>query len=204
MGRTFTKQEDGEFVLAPEGTSTAVLWCLAYLGKHESTYQGETRLRELVGLAWELAEPAEDGRHLSVTEVLTASLNERAKFFARVLALTGKREPPEGFDLERLLGRGAVVTVAHEIRDGKTWANVTQAGPLPRGMAAPPPSVALTYYDVDAPTPEALERLPSRFRKLLERADLSRLPPSPPKAPSAAPAPKPAPAAVPFDDDIPW
>lgn len=53
--RTFNKTEDsGDYILAPEGTTAATLTCLAWLGKHESTWNGETKIRELVGLQWEL------------------------------------------------------------------------------------------------------------------------------------------------------
>lgn len=218
MGRQFSKTSDeGDFILAPEGTSAAVLTCLAYLGKHESTWQGETKIRELVGLAWELAEPAEeDGRYLSVTEVLTASLHEKAKFFSRVLALTGGREPQPGFDLEKLLARGAIVTVVHDVRDGKTWANVSQVGPLPRGMAAPVPSVPPLYYDIETHDPAAFERLPARFRKLIETAGQTGQA-RPAAAPARAPVPpsqasghqasyqaQRPPEPPPFDDEIPF
>jgi hypothetical protein len=208
MGRQFHKSEgDGDFILAPEGTSAAVLTVLAYLGKHQSTWQGQQRVRELVGLAWELAEPAEeDGRALSVTEVLTASLNEKAKLYSRVLALTGGREPPEGFDLEKLLGRGAIVTVVHEVRDGKTWANVSNVSALPRGMPPPVASVAPLYFDIEAPEPDwpVVDKLPARFRKLIESAGPAAAPP--PARPTAAAhaANMAAQAPAPFEDDIPF
>lgn len=190
MGRTFNKISDtGDFVIAPEGTSTAVLTCLAYLGKHESTYNGETRIRELLGLSYELSERGEDGRALAVQEVMTASLHEKSKFFPRVLALCGGREPPPGFDLAGLLGRGCVVTIGHVQKDGRTYANVLQVGALPRGLAAPPPSVEPVYFDMAQYDPATYALLPKRFQKLGESALSEGYTPPP-----AAPAPS-APAA---------
>jgi hypothetical protein len=215
MGRQFNKQtsDDGDFIVAPEGTSAAVLTVLAYLGKHESTWQGETRMRDLVGLSWELAERADDGRAIAVTEVVTNSLHEKSKLFSRVLALTGGREPPPGFDLEKLLGRGAIVTVVHDLRDGKTWANVGQVGPLPRGMPAPATSVAPVYYDIEDHDRAAFEKMPARFRKLAETGEVSKAAMPRIESPQAKmesrlaqqqrPAPLPTDAA-PFDDDIPF
>lgn len=169
--RTFNKTEDqGDFVIAPEGTTAATLTCLAFLGKHESTWNGETKIRELVGLSWELGEPGPDGRALAVSEILTASLHEKSKFFARVLALCGGKEPPPGTDLAALLGRGAIVTTAHVNRDGKTYCNVASVGPLPRGMAAAAPSVAPVFFDLESPDPAAYSALPARFRKLSDAA----------------------------------
>ena len=169
--RTFNKTEDsGDFILAPEGTTAAVLTCLAFLGKHESTWNGETKIRELVGLQWELGEPGPDGRALAVSEILTASLHEKSKFFSRVLALCGGKEPPPGTDLAALLGRGAIVTTAHVSREGKTYCNVASVGPLPRGMAAAAPSVAPVFFDIETPDPAAYAALPARFRKLSDAA----------------------------------
>ena len=225
MGRQWQPSEyEGDYVLPPEGTAAAVLTVLAYLGRHESSWQGQQRIRELIGLQWELDGTAEDGRTLAVNEVMTASTNERAKLYGRVLAITGGREPAPGFDLERLLGHGAIVTVAHTTKpDGRTYADVANAGPLPRGMAAPTPSVQLTYYDVEQHDAAAYERLPARFKKLVETAlgaagpaprpsprpaqpqPGAPTPQQPPTAPPSGYGPPPQPeAGSPIDDDIPF
>ena len=229
MGRTFNKIADtGDFVLAPEGTSTAVLVCLAYLGKHESTYNGESRIRELLGLSYELSERGEDGRALAVQEVMTASLHEKSKFFPRVLALCGGREPPAGFDLAGLLGRGCVVTIGHVTKEGRTFANILQVGALPRGLTAPPASVDPVYFDLAQYDPKTFDKLPKRFQRLAEMAlSYDHQPPAPPPPPRpagpsagawggthAAQAPQrrqPAPPPIanpadgaPFDDEIPF
>lgn len=169
--RTFHKTEDtGDFITAPEGTTAGTLIALAFLGNHESVWNGETRTRELVGLAWELAEPGPDGRSLSVTETLTASMHEKAKFYARIMALTGGREPPPGFALSGLLGRGAIITVTHSTKGERTYANVSAVGPLPRGMNAAHPSVAPVFFDIETPDPAAYAALPTRFKKLADTA----------------------------------
>jgi len=170
--RTFQKTSDdaGDFILAPAGVTAATLTVLAYLGKHESTWQGQVRTRELVGLSWELAERGPDGRALAVTETLTASLHPKAVFYSRVLALTGGQEPPPGFNLADLLGRAGIITIQHAVRGDRTFANVAAVGPLPRGMSAPAPSVAVTFYDIEAPNPAAYAALPARFRKLADAA----------------------------------
>lgn len=230
--RTFHKTEDqSDYQLPPEGTGAAVLTVLAFLGKHEATWQGETKIRELVGLSWELAEPGADGRALAVTEVLTASMHEKAKFYSRVLSLTGGREPSPGFGLDGLLGRGAVVTTAYVTKADRTYCNVVQVGPLPRGLAAPVPSVAPVYFDLSEYDADTFDKLPKRFQRLAESAlseDYRPAPPPPPRPagqsaaawsgthaaqapawPSQAPRqPAPLPASpadnVPFDDEIPF
>lgn len=223
MARTFQKPaEDGDFIPAPEGTGAAVLTVLAFLGLHESTWQGKPRTRELVGLSYELADRSEDGRALAVNEVVSVSFSEKAKLYARIKALCGGREPPEGWDLAKLLGRPCLVTVVHSERDGYTYANVEAVSPMPRGMQAVAPSVQPVYFDVNEADAAIFDLLPARFRKLAEVS----LPPSaavPNTAPAAAhspAAPRPAPSAsaapqspakpapppdlADFDDDIPF
>ncbi len=230
--RTFQKTEDqGDFIIAPEGTQAAVLTVLAFLGKHEATWQGETKIRELVGLSWELAEPGPDGRALSVTETLTASLHEKSKLYSRVIALAGGKEPPPGFDLAGLLARGAIVTTAHVNREGRVYCNVAAVGPLPRGLAAPVPSVPPLFFDLSEYDPALFDLLPKRFQRLAESAlsEDCRAPAPPPRPAPPAPATRPgshaAPAPawptnprrqaapppiaspaddVPFDDSIPF
>lgn len=232
--RTFHKTEDqsSDYQLPPEGTGAAVLTVLAFLGKHEAIWQGETKIRELVGLSWELAEPGADGRALAVTEILTASMHEKAKFYSRVLSLTGGREPPPGFGLDGLLARGAVVTTAYVTKGDRTFCNVVQVGPLPRGLAAPVPSLAPVYFDLSEYDAATFDKLPKRFQRLAENAlsEDYRPAPPPPPAPAGPPAgarggthaaqapawpsqarrqPAPPPVAnpaddVPFDDSIPF
>ena len=222
--RTFQKTEDqGDFIIAPEGTQAAVLTVLAFLGKHEASWQGETKIRELVGLSWELAEPGPDGRALSVTETLTASLHEKSKLYSRVIALAGGKEPPPGFDLAGLLGRGAIVTTAHTTKADRTYCDVVQVGPLPRGLAAPVPSLAPVYFDLSEYDAATFDKLPKRFQRLAETALSEDYRPAPPPPPAPRPAgpsaaawpsqarrqPAPPPIAspaddVPFDDSIPF
>ena len=187
--RTFQKTEDqGDFVIAPEGTQAAVLTCLAFLGKHEATWQGETRTRELVGLSWELSEPAPDGRRLAVQEVLTASMHEKAKLYSRILALTGGREPPAGFELAGLLGMGAIVTTAHVNREGRTFCNVSAVGPMPRGMTAAAPSVAPVYFDLKEYDAAPSGGRPKRFQTRGEPAEpYNSQPPPRPTPPPPSP-----------------
>lgn len=222
--RTFTKSEafDGDYILPPEGTQGAVLSCLAFLGSHESSWNGEIRMREIVGLQWELSEPGPEGKVLSVTETLTASTNEKSIFYTRLLALMGGREPPPGFDLSQLLGRGAVITITHAVKGDRTYANVTGVSPLLRGMQAPTPSVQPTFYDLLADHEKGYNQLPPRFKKMADKGVDPRTKPAPQQQhdhrqaaqqatqayysnqQARPPARAAAPAGEQFDDDIPF
>lgn len=135
--RTFTKPPDagpGDYIPYPAGTSIATLTGLFFVGRQPVTFQGESRIRPTVVLAWEGADRAADGRALSVLETLTDSLNEKSTFFNRILALTGGQEPPRVWPCARC------------------WAN-RRSSPCGR---SPPPLGALTpgWFPVD-PCPGA-------------------------------------------------
>ena len=172
------------------------------------------------------SETGPDGRPLSVSETMPFSTHEKSRFFARLSALLGGAAPPDGFDFRRLAGRACIITVAHVQRGERTYANVSQASPVPRGMAGPAPSVAPIYYDILSPAESCpFDALPGRFKRMAETAlsqDYQAPPPRPaPPAQSAAwggshaaqapqrrqPAPPPIanPAdGAPFDDEIPF
>ena len=205
--RTFSKSESSDYELAPEGTYPAVLVGWAELGNQNTPYGTKPQ----IGLVWELSETGSDGRALSVTEVLTASFNERARLYQRVVALCGGREPPSGFDLTGLLGRGVILTTAHVSRGERVYCNITACGPLPKGLSAPTPSVRPLWYETSHHDEATFAALPSRFRRLIEGAETggyeggqAARPPAPPAAPAGyayppqPPAPQPArPAAAP-------
>ncbi len=209
--RTFKKPEqNGDFIVAPEGTTPAVLVGLAFLGWHKSDWQGTPRNRELVGLAWELTEPADDGRALGINEVLTLSFHEKAKLYQRVKALCGGKEPPEGFDLRRLLNSpGCLLTITHRQDSDLTFANIEQASPLPRGMNPNyQPSITRIFYDIKEYDEATFSQLPMRFKRLINDATLtpsSKPARQPATAAPPAPAPTRPPAAAPLPaDTAPW
>ena len=176
--RTFSKSESSDYELAPEGTYPAVLVGWAELGNQNTPYGTKPQ----IGLVWELSETGSDGRALSVTEVLTASFNERARLYQRVVALCGGREPPRGFDLTGLLARGVILTTAHVNRGERVYCNITACGPLPKGLAAPAPSVRPLWYETSHHDEATFAALPSRFRRLIEGAETGGGWSSPPAA----------------------
>ena len=225
MPRYFAKSE-GNFELPTEGSHVASLTTLAFLGQHLNSFSN--KYQEMVGLAWATDETDSEGRPLIVLETMNFSMFERSKLYGRILALTGGKEPAPGLDLATLLGKSAIITVTHTAKGDKTFANVTAASPLPRGMAGIIPR-AVVYFDLSEFDANAYSSLPKRFQRLADDAlgqqvtqtqaapplaPVATLRPAAPPAPGygrpAAPppaypaAPPPAPAAADLDDDIPF
>ena len=231
MPRYFSKSESGSFEIPTEGSHVASLYCLAFLGQHVNTFSN--KLQELVGLGWQTDETDSEGRPLTVLETVTYSMYERSKLFARIVALNGGKEPQPGLDLRTLLGKSSIITVTHTAKADKTFANVSAASPLPRGMAGHTPNGTL-YFDLEEFDAAAYSGLPKRFQRLADDAlgqqvtqaqaapplaPVATLRPAAPVAhpspgyprpapgyapPPAPPAPPPAPAAADLDDDIPF
>ena len=224
MPRYFAKSE-GNFELPTEGSHVASLTTLAFLGQHLNSFSN--KYQELVGLAWGTDETDSEGRPLIVLETMNFSMFERSKLYGRILALTGGKEPAPGLDLATLLGKSAIVTVSHSIKGDRSYANVTAASPLPRGMAGIMPR-AVVYFDLSEFDAAAYASLPKRFQRLADDAlgqqvtqtqaapplaPVATLRPAAPPAPGygrptapppAYPAAPPAPAAADLDDDMPF
>jgi hypothetical protein len=188
MSRTFTKQDDSraDYILCPAGTMTATLTVMAFVGQHPQTWQGEEKIKEMIGLQYEVSELGPDGRPLSVSETMPFSTHEKSRFYSRLIALLGGAVPPDGFDFKALLGRSCIITVTHVQKGERVYANVTQAGAVPRGMAGPAPSVTPVYFDILSPAESCpWDSLPGRFKKMVETAIPTQ--PANPSAPPAAP-----------------
>src|SRR5262249_30756803 len=75
-----------------------------------------------------------------VSRVYTLSLNELS-ILRKDLAAWRSRDFTDdelkGFDLETIIGHACLLNVAHENRNGETYANVTAVMKLPKGMTAP-------------------------------------------------------------------
>jgi len=131
---------DGDFKPAPEGQHRATCCDVRDLGMVESTFGGKTRSRHCVLIGWQLASCMEDGRPFFIARRYTASLHRKANLRKDLEAWRGKRfseKELERFDLESVIGAGALLQVVHNERDGTTYANVNVVMALPEGMEAP-------------------------------------------------------------------
>ena len=135
----------GDFTPAPAGTFNAVCVDVVDKGIVERTYEGRTSHDHMVGLVWEIDEEDEQGRRFLVFARYKISLHEKATLRKILDTWRGRPFTPkdleEGFDLEKLVGAPAMVTIVHnDGKEGKVFANVQAVTTLPRGMAKLEPS----------------------------------------------------------------
>jgi len=202
MGRKFIETEGLEFELFPEGTSAVILAGMHFVGLQQHEYSGERTVCEDVVLEWVAGGAGSEGQDLAICESLRVSFHPKSTLHNRMRAILGG-DPPQGLDLASLLGRGALITVAHEIGNRGMKAKITGATALPRGMKPPAWEGATSYSDINDPAAQPdLEAAPALVVWKLEHRVTGAPPPA---AAPRRPAPqRAAPPADFADSDIPW
>lgn len=165
----------GDFTPVPAGTHFAVCDQVVDLGRQKIVSQqfGES-IKHQVYIRWQI--PAErveweyEGEKKEGPAVIgktyTVSLSDKANLRKDLQAWRGKPFTPDelrGFDIAKLLGVPATITVTHTEKDGKTFANVASLGGIPKGMPKPELEGEALLYDSD--NPESYNRLSKRMQE---------------------------------------
>ena len=151
----------GDFTPVPTGTHFAVCDMVVDIGRQriQSQMYGES-VKPQVYIRWQIpgerVEWEQDGEKKEGPAVIgktyTASLGEKANLRKDLQSWRGKTFTPDelrGFDVSKLLGIGAMISVTHTEKNGKTYANVASIGGIPRGMASPQAEGTPILYDAD-------------------------------------------------------
>lgn len=162
--------EPQEFELPPAGTHLANCYRLIDLGTQPGSQYGP--LHKIM-LGWELPdEQMKDGRPFTVSGWYTWSMGEKANL--RKL-LEGWRGTPFGendfrgerrFNVKDIIGKPCLLTIVHEHKGEKTYANVSHASKLMKGQKAPPLINKPVYVWLlrDLFDPDAFDSLPDGLK----------------------------------------
>jgi len=168
----------GDFTPVPAGTHFAVCCMVADLGKQRIVSQmfGES-VKHQVYIRWQI--PAErvewekDGEKHEGPAVIgktyTLSLGDKANLRKDLQAWRGKQFTPDelrGFDITKLLGVPATLTVTHTEKDGRTYTNVASLGGIPKGMDRPTIEGDPILYDTD--NQHTFEKLPKWLQEKVQ------------------------------------
>lgn len=151
----------GDFTPVPAGTHLAVCDQVIDLGKQKIVSQmyGES-IKHQVYIRWQIPEERveweQDGEKKEgpavVGKTYTLSLGEKANLRKDLQAWRGKPFTPDelrGFDIAKLIGVAATITVTHTEKDGRTYANIASVGGIPKGMPKPALEGDPVLYDSD-------------------------------------------------------
>ena len=124
----------GDFTPHPEGMYQMVCIDVIDHGVVATAFGDKHKIT----IRWQSDETGLKGQRLTCQKRYTLSLHEKAGLRADIQAWRGKQFTDaelKGFDLEKLIGVNALVSVLHRKgADGKTWANVASLGPVMKGM----------------------------------------------------------------------
>lgn len=137
----------GDFEPAPAGNHSAVCTQVFDMGIQDTGF-GD---KHLVLIGWEIEPKRTDGSAHIVWKRYNLSLNEKANLRKdlegwRGVAFTDD-QLKDGFDLANVLGKPCLVNVIHNNKDNRTYANVAQISPMPKGMPVLKITSEILYYD---------------------------------------------------------
>ena len=133
--------EGGSFTPVPAGSHLAVCYRIIDLGTQKVVFQNENKFLRKVMVSWELPdEKMDDGRPFVISKRYTWSMHEKATLRKHLEAWRGKGFSEEDFghfDIKDILGKGCVLSIVSESKDGKTFANISSVGKLIKGTQVP-------------------------------------------------------------------
>lgn len=197
-----TSNSGGDFKLAPEGMHVARCFKIIDCGTHlDEKFQKEKRIGWLFfELPNALMEANDDGKQAPfiIGKRYNLSHNEKAILRLDLENWYGKRfntadlDKASGFDLERVVGRPALLNVVHS-EDGK-YANIASINPLAKGMECPAQVNESFVFSLEDVGTDKFTKLSEKMQAFIKECKELR----PKKA-----AVKTVPAGGDFDDDIP-
>jgi hypothetical protein len=147
--------QDSTFAPPPAGAHIAVCFRVIDLGTQKVEWQGDIKFQRKILLSWELPnETMEDGRPFSISQRYTFSSSEKARLRKDLESWRGRKFTeadfgPGGFDIKNVLGAACMLSIVHETKDGKTYANISGVTGVPKGMPKPTPTNSMVYFSLD-------------------------------------------------------
>lgn len=163
----------GDFEMPPQGSHVAVCYRVVDLGTQQTEFNGEKKRQHKIMLSWELPdEKMQDGRPFSIHQRYTFSSFERATLRQHLEAWRGKRFEdhefgPGGFDLAKLLGVPCLLTILHNRKGEKTYANIGSIAKLPKGTPVPQHTNDLLCFQIEPFDPVAFSKLSQGVQKVI-------------------------------------
>lgn len=175
-----TNQGSGDFTPVAAGSHIALCDIVADLGLQPGSNL-YPKPKQQVYLRFELpnerVEFEKDGKKqigpAVIGKTYTASMNEKANLRHDLESWRGRQftdEEAESFDVASVLGKACMISVMHKVKDGKTYANISGIGPLPKGIVAKTliPEINPVLFSEDSPATYKL--LPEWIQKKIDAA----------------------------------
>jgi hypothetical protein len=161
-----------DYTPASEGTHIARCLRVIDLGTQDTEYQGKQMERPQVILQFVLLD--EEIANPVVTKRYTASLHPQSGLRKDLEAWVGKINLE--FSLSSLLNKPCLVSISHNQKDNRVYANVSGVSSVPKGFDVPelPPQYQPLIFDLSKPDRAVFELLPVRMRGDILRSKEAR------------------------------
>ncbi len=141
----FSAKASADFEIAPAGNHVGICNAVVDLGMQPGSGQYPAPKHQVYirfELPTERIKYTKDGKEIegpmSMGRSFTASMSEKANLRKFIESWFGKRFPTDeaasDFDVKTILGRKCLLNVTHTEKGGKTYANISNATPIPKGM----------------------------------------------------------------------
>lgn len=185
----FPAKASADFAICPAGNHVAICNAVVDLGMQPGSGQYPDPKHQVYvrfELPTEQIKYVKDGQEvtgpMSIGRTFTASMSEKANLRKFIESWFGKKFPTDAaasdFDHAALLSRKCLVNVTHTEKGEKTYANISAATPIPKGMTADyPQHNPSLFFDLANPDADAFNRLPEWLQKKInERLSDEKLP----------------------------
>ena len=170
-------KQSGGGSIAPIEAGTHPAVCVAIIDIGKQYNEQYKKLQPKVIIQWEITDEqiTVDGKDVNrvMSQTYTMSLNERSTLYRDLIAWRGKPFTDEelaGFNLEKILGVPCLLTVTHQERNGRMYANISGIAKAMKGMEIKP-TLPLFHFDVDEDPLEKMEGLPEWITKQIKSSE---------------------------------
>lgn len=134
-------KKESTFTPAPEGQWRAVCCDVVDLGIVETKWQEKIKKQHKIRVVFQIEEEnPEIKKPYIVQQRFTLSMHEKARLREFLESWRGKPysdgEAAKGIDVELMIGQNAVIQIAHNQKNGDTWANIMSIMKPMKGMEA--------------------------------------------------------------------
>ena len=161
------KPENGSFTPVPAGNHIAICSRFIDLGTQIVEWKGAQKTQRKVLISWELpnelmTEGEYAGQPFTIGRRYTWSMSEKANLRHDLESWRGKAfidddfSGPNRFNIKNIIGKGCMLSIVQESKDGSTYSNIKSVAAIPKGMTVPPPINKPVYFSLERELFDAL------------------------------------------------
>jgi len=128
------------YPVCPSGSHVGICVDVVDLGLVKSEYSGKAKTQHKIRIIWQTGELQDNGKPFQVSKRYTLSLHEKSSLRKDLESWRGRAfsgEELEGWDVESVLGAGALLSVVQNAANGTIYANVAAIMRPPKGTILP-------------------------------------------------------------------